>query len=134
MIPTITQENFLADYMNKKHFIAILKTELELCEFQANQAFKDADTLIINTAVEMASTFDSMMQVAKLATRNKLNVSPLPPTKSAARFNSFRTYHQIQTWPGNMNEATYDLLKDCNRLKILQNSHFIFNVPHIMQM
>lgn len=39
---------------------------------------------------------------SKSATGSKLNLSKLPPTQDAAMYHVFRTYHQVQTWMGQL--------------------------------
>lgn len=41
----------------------------------------------------------------KSAYKNKFNIASLPPTEAAARQHSFRTYHQVQQWYGNEQNA-----------------------------
>ncbi|GBL90244.1 hypothetical protein AVEN_130356-1 [Araneus ventricosus] len=41
----------------------------------------------------------------KSAYKSKFNISSLPPTEAAARQHSFRTYHQVQQWYGNEQNA-----------------------------
>ncbi len=36
------------------------------------------------------------------ASKSGLYLVPLPPTSSAIRYHAFRTYHQIQSWKGNV--------------------------------
>lgn len=45
-------------------------------------------------------TLDSLryLRFAKSVTKSKCNLASLPPTKEAARYHSFRTYHQVQAW------------------------------------
>ncbi|GBM37029.1 hypothetical protein AVEN_31870-1 [Araneus ventricosus] len=42
---------------------------------------------------------------AKSAYKSKFNIASLPPTEAAARQHSFRTYHQVQKWYGNEQNA-----------------------------
>lgn len=37
---------------------------------------------------------------AKSTLKSKFNLASLPPTKDAAQFHAFRTYHQVQKWRG----------------------------------
>ncbi|KAJ8954640.1 hypothetical protein NQ314_007039 [Rhamnusium bicolor] len=37
---------------------------------------------------------------AKSLSKHRFNLASLPPTESAARGHSLRTYHQVQTWYG----------------------------------
>lgn len=37
---------------------------------------------------------------AKSSLKSKFNLASLPPTKDAARYHAFRTYHQVQKWCG----------------------------------
>jgi hypothetical protein len=39
------------------------------------------------------------------AFKSKFNIASLPPTEAAARQHSFRTYHQVQQWYGNQQNA-----------------------------
>lgn len=38
---------------------------------------------------------------ARLSIKSKANMASLPPTEDAARYHSYRVYHQVQTWLGN---------------------------------
>jgi hypothetical protein len=39
------------------------------------------------------------------AFKSKFNIASLPPTEAAARQHSLRTYHQVQQWYGNQQNA-----------------------------
>lgn len=65
MIPITTQEKFLANESNKTRFIAMLKKELEQSGFRVEQAVEDANTLIVNTAIQMSSSFESVFIVGE---------------------------------------------------------------------
>lgn len=60
MIPTVSQEKFLSNSFNKRRLIAMLQTKLEAQNYTFKQAVEDADTLIVQTAIELASSFSSV--------------------------------------------------------------------------
>lgn len=65
MVPTVSQEKFLANERNKNRFISMLKVKFEAANFIVKQAVEDADTLIINTAIDMSSAFDSVIVIGE---------------------------------------------------------------------
>ena len=58
------------------------------CVYNGNQ-IEDLDALRFRKFVQKVNTSNNVVQV-----------ETLPPTKAAARFHSFRTYLQVQTWVG----------------------------------
>ena len=54
----IAQDKVLANDNNKKRFIELLKKSLQISNIQVQQAVEDADLLIVNTAISMASQYD----------------------------------------------------------------------------
>lgn len=58
MTHTVPQTNFLSNDANKGRFISILKKKFEDAQFTVIQATEDADTLIVNTAIEMSSSYE----------------------------------------------------------------------------
>lgn len=58
MIATTNQEKFLANEQNKNRFITLLKKEFQ-------QDGEDADTLIVQTAIQMSSIYDSVTIVGE---------------------------------------------------------------------
>jgi hypothetical protein len=65
MIPTVSQKKFLGNDTNKIRLIGMLKTKFEAANFIVKQTTEDADTLIINTAISISSTFDSVIVVGE---------------------------------------------------------------------
>ncbi|XP_011859602.1 PREDICTED: uncharacterized protein LOC105557068, partial [Vollenhovia emeryi] len=59
-VPTVSQEKFLSNGKNKARFINMLMKHLQLSDVTVEQAFEDADTLIVKTAIENASLYDSV--------------------------------------------------------------------------
>lgn len=53
---SISQEMFLANRQNKAHLISILIEKFMENGFEVKQAEGDADTLIVNTAIEVAKS------------------------------------------------------------------------------
>ena len=60
-----SQERFLSNESNKDRLIAMLKTKFEEAHFQVKQATEDADTLIVTTALEMSSLYNSVYIVGE---------------------------------------------------------------------
>ncbi|KYM96907.1 hypothetical protein ALC62_12417 [Cyphomyrmex costatus] len=58
-IPTVAQDKFLSNESNKKNFVIMLKTFLQNSKIEFLQAFEDADVLIVTTAIDKLSTYDS---------------------------------------------------------------------------
>lgn len=65
MIATFTQASFLANETNKSRLISMLKKRFEASNFTVQQAAEDADTMIVRTAINMASSFDSVFIVGE---------------------------------------------------------------------
>lgn len=63
--PTASQEKFLANESNKRRFISMLMRKFQQYNFAVRQATEDADVLIINTALEMSSTYQSVIVVGE---------------------------------------------------------------------
>lgn len=55
MIPTVSQEKFLSNDRNKNRFIFYLSEKLKAAEFFTDQAYEDADAVIVQTAINVAS-------------------------------------------------------------------------------
>ena len=60
---TTTQNRFLGKRSNKTRFIQVLTAFLEYAGIHVRQAKSDADTLIVHTALEIASTTNSPVVV-----------------------------------------------------------------------
>ena len=58
--PTRSQSKFLSNERNKGGLIAMLITKLTSQGYSVKQAHEDADTLIVNTAIEEASKTNSV--------------------------------------------------------------------------
>jgi len=54
MVPTVSQESFLANSKNKKRLISMLMEKFEDAKIDSQQAVEDADILIITTALMLA--------------------------------------------------------------------------------
>lgn len=65
MISTVSQEIFLCNSSNKRCLIAMLQTKLEAHNFTFKQAVEDADALIVQTAIELASSFSSVCVIGE---------------------------------------------------------------------
>lgn len=63
MIPTVSQDKLLANDANKNRLIGMLKIEFEPDSFMVNQAMEVADALMINMAITISCTFDSIIVV-----------------------------------------------------------------------
>ncbi|KMQ84206.1 hypothetical protein RF55_18200 [Lasius niger] len=65
MVATVSQETFLSNETNKIRLISMLKKKFEDSNFTVKQATEDADTLIVNTAISMSSSFDSVFIIGE---------------------------------------------------------------------
>ncbi|KYN12193.1 hypothetical protein ALC57_15644 [Trachymyrmex cornetzi] len=65
IIPTISQEKFLANDRNKKRLIEMLTTKFLNAGFEVEQAEEDADRLIVITAISKLSEFDSVIIIGE---------------------------------------------------------------------
>ena len=65
MTPTTSQSKFLSNKKNKRRLIAMLITKLTSQGYSVKQAHEDADTLIVNTAIEEASKTNSITTVGE---------------------------------------------------------------------
>nr|XP_018912069.1 PREDICTED: uncharacterized protein LOC109040547 [Bemisia tabaci] len=61
MVPTVSQEKFLANSKNKNRLIRMMKNHLEAEGIQVLQAVEDADTLIVNKAIEKALVTENLV-------------------------------------------------------------------------
>lgn len=60
-----TQEKILSNESNKKRFIDLLKKALQKANISVQQAVEDADLMIVNTAISVASQYDSVRVVGE---------------------------------------------------------------------
>lgn len=65
MMPTVTQENFLANTNNKKRLISMLMSKFKEAKILCKQAQEDADRLIVVTAKNLASHHSSVTVVGE---------------------------------------------------------------------
>ena len=65
MTPTTSQSKFLLNGKNKSRLLAMLITKLTSQGYSVKQAHEDADTLIVNTAIEEASKTNSITIVGE---------------------------------------------------------------------
>ena len=65
MTPTMPKEQFLSNDTNKERLISMLCEKLVHEGFEVKQAFEDADTLIVTTAIEMAENFQQAIIVGE---------------------------------------------------------------------
>lgn len=65
MIPPVSQERFLASDTNKRHLISMLITKFKEQNYTVKQAVEDADVLIIQTAIDMTSSFTRVFVVGE---------------------------------------------------------------------
>lgn len=65
MIATMPQEKFLSNEKNKDRLISMLCEKLQTAGFIIKQAVEDADTLIINTAIDALKDYDSVVIVGE---------------------------------------------------------------------
>ncbi|GBL91465.1 hypothetical protein AVEN_136948-1 [Araneus ventricosus] len=63
--PETSQEQFLANERNKVRFIDLLKKFLQKANVTVKQAVKDADVLIVETAVSVKSQYDNIFVVGE---------------------------------------------------------------------
>ncbi|GBL90764.1 hypothetical protein AVEN_257562-1 [Araneus ventricosus] len=63
--PETSQEQFLANEGNKVRFIDLLKKFLQKANVTVKQAVKDADVLIVETAVSVKSQYDDIFVVGE---------------------------------------------------------------------
>lgn len=61
----VSQDKFFFNESNKKRFIGHLKTKLEELGFSTYQAYEDADTLIVETAIKISSDIKPTIIVAE---------------------------------------------------------------------
>lgn len=65
MIPPVSQEKFLSSENNKRSLISMLMTKFQENNYKAKQAVEDADVLIIQTAIDMSSSFTRVFVVGE---------------------------------------------------------------------
>ncbi|CAH1111519.1 unnamed protein product [Psylliodes chrysocephalus] len=65
MIPTVSQEQFLPNSFNKKCFIALLQTKLKAHNYNVKQAIKEADSLIVQTPIQLPPSFYSIFVIGE---------------------------------------------------------------------
>lgn len=65
MMPTVSKERFLANIKNKNRFISMLITRFSSAGITCKQAKEDADTLIVNTALELSPTNETVIIVGE---------------------------------------------------------------------
>lgn len=63
MQSTVNQEVFLANEQNKTRLIHMLSSKFEKSNITVNQALDDADTLIVNTAIDLSLTNETVILV-----------------------------------------------------------------------
>lgn len=65
MTATMPKEQFLSNDSNKKRLISILVDKLEQVGYRVMQATEDADTLIVNTAIQMTEMFSTVVIIGE---------------------------------------------------------------------
>lgn len=65
MNPIMSQKKFLRNHANKNFLIRILTRKFEDENFMVKEATEDGDTIIINTAIRVSSTFDFVRVVGE---------------------------------------------------------------------
>ncbi|GBM96651.1 hypothetical protein AVEN_240963-1 [Araneus ventricosus] len=118
MIPTVSQNKFLGNDANKDRLIRMLKTKFEAENFMVKQATEEiiaeaGDRFLLELygysdvkSKKSLSLNDYRYKCfTKSAYKSTFNIASLPPTEATARQHSFRTYHQVQQWYGNEQNA-----------------------------
>uniref|UniRef100_A0A6P7H5E5 Uncharacterized protein LOC114347235 n=1 Tax=Diabrotica virgifera virgifera TaxID=50390 RepID=A0A6P7H5E5_DIAVI len=108
---TVNQEKLLSNERNKNLFISFLKEILEQAGFHTKQAYEDADTLIVQTAIDVASDLKpaiiisediDVLVILTVRASTKKNIYFLKPSKGKKTetiysSDSFYNHDPIQT-------------------------------------
>lgn len=65
MVPKVSQESFVANPKNKNRLITLLKFKFAAVNIICEQAHEDADTTIINKALNLAIKHDSVVVIGE---------------------------------------------------------------------
>jgi len=65
MCATISQEQFISNATNKQRLIYILRKKLKSENFIVKQAVEDADTLIVQSTIEIANSAECVVMVGE---------------------------------------------------------------------